>query len=113
MICLQVDGLLRGISLWRVVPAGRTSIVQHRFTYELSDRRWLVPWALLGRWAVLLQIRWQMRRLKARVEDTVGSSSFGVPLPVSRYALAAGAALAGLFLAVLTVKASLRRRSGG
>ena len=85
-------------------------IVQHRIEYALVNRWWTIPWALLGRWMAILHMGWQMRRLRNRVEDTVGSSDFGVPLPVSTYALMAAAA--GLVLMLGRCACKLVRNRG-
>lgn len=108
----QFKGPLQGEGVWCVVPAEGGVIVHHRVEYELGDARWLVPWALAGRWATILNMNWEMRRLKARVEDTVGSSSFGVPLLVSRYAIAAGAAALAFLAGVLALLVRRKVRPG-
>jgi hypothetical protein len=111
---VKFDGFARGLATWRMLPAGRCVIVHARVKYELADRRWLVPWTLAGRWGAALSLAWLMRRLKARVEDTVGSSRFGVPLLVSPYALAsvATAVGAGLGLVGLCAARCCRWRKG-
>ena len=94
----KLDGFLRGLATWHIVPAGRGVIVHSRIKYELADRRWLTLWALGGRWGAALLLNLLLRRLKARVEDTVGSRRFGVPLLVSPYAIVVFAALTGASL---------------
>ena len=92
------EGFASGVATWRLAPVQDGVIVQHRIEYHMVNRWWMVPWALLGRWAAILHMGWQMRRLRDRVEDTVGSSDFGIPLLVSVYALAAIAAGLALLL---------------
>lgn len=98
---IHCQGVDRGVATWHLLPAGRETVVRLHFEYELTDRRWLLPWALIGRWVAVLYLGYLLRRLKGRVQDTVGSSSFGLPLIVSRYALAAGGAVAALVLGLL------------
>lgn len=90
---VKLDGFVRGLATWRIVPAGKGVIVHAWLKYDLADRRWLVPWAFAGRWGAALALKWLLRRFKARVEDRVGSSRFGVPLLVSPYAIVGVAAL--------------------
>ena len=97
---------------WRVVPAGGGSIAHGRVKYAWVDRRWWIPWALVGRWWVSVGMHWLMRQFKARVEDTAGSSAFGVPLLVSRYALTLWA-VAAVFLGILVLRAGERLHSRG
>jgi hypothetical protein len=89
---VEFEGFAAGVATWHLVPAQDGTIVRHRIEYQLANRWWTIPWALLGRWAAILHMGWQMRRLRDRVEDTVGSSDFGIPWPVSTYALIAAAA---------------------
>ena len=96
---VEFEGFAAGVASWRLLPSREEVIVQHRIEYQLVNRWWTIPWALLGRWAAILHMGWQMRRLKSRVEDTVGSSDFGVPLLVSTYALVAAATGLVLLLA--------------
>lgn len=95
---VEFQGLGCGLIGGELLPAGRDTVVRLRFEYHLADRRWLVLWALAGRWLVALHLCYLLRRLKGRVQDTVGSSKFGLPLLVSPYALATGAAVAALLL---------------
>jgi len=97
-IRVAFKGFATGVSTWQVVPARAGTIVQHRIAYSLENRWTAIPWALAGRWAAILHMGWQMRRLKGRIEDTVGSSEFGVPLVVSPFALAAVSFALVLFL---------------
>jgi hypothetical protein len=110
-VTCKVDGYVRGLATWRLVPAGEDTIVHVRLRYELADRRWLVLWALGGRWGAALALKWALRRFKARVEDTAGSSRFGVPLLVSRYAVAGAAALAGAVLGLVGLRVGRWLRS--
>lgn len=97
---IEVDfqGPGHGLASGQLLPAGHDTVVRLRFEYELADPRWLAPWALAGRWLAVLHLGYLLRRLKGRVQDAVGSSTFGPPLLVSPYALAAGAAVVGLLL---------------
>jgi hypothetical protein len=99
-VTVKLDGFVRGVATWRVVPAGEGVIVHVRLKLDLADRRWLVPWVLVGRWLAACGLNWLVRRYKARVEDTVGSSEFGIPLPVSPYAAVSAAVAAGLALGI-------------
>ena len=98
-IRVEFEGCAAGIASWRLVPARGAVILRHRIEVQRMNGWWAIPWALVGRWAAILHMGWQMRRLKSRVEDTVGSSDFGVPLLVSTYALVAAATGLVLLLA--------------
>jgi hypothetical protein len=100
---VKFDGYVRGLATWHIVPAGRSVIVHCRIKYRLADRRWLPFWALAGRWGSALVLEWVLRRLKARVEDAVGASRFGLPLLVSPYAVVGAAALVGACLGAITM----------
>jgi hypothetical protein len=97
-VALKLDGFVRGLATWHLVSSGKDVIIHTRVRYNLADDRWLVPWALAGRWVGALTIAWLLRRLKARVEDSVGSSRFGVPLLVSPYAVIGVMAVLGACL---------------
>ena len=96
---VEFEGFATGVASWHLVPSREEVILQHRIELHLLNRWRAIPWALVGRWAAILHMGWQMRRLKSRVEDTVGSSDFGVPLLVSTYALVAAATGLVLLLA--------------
>jgi hypothetical protein len=93
------EGAATGIATWHLVPSRGEVLLRHRIEVRQMNGWWAIPWSLVGRWAAILHMGWQMRRLKSRVEDTVGSSDFGVPLLVSTYALVAAAAGLVLLLA--------------
>jgi len=110
---VKFDGFISGLATWRVVPAGDGVIVHGHLRYRLTDRRWTVLWTLAGRWVSALSLGWLMRLLKARVEDTVGSSRFGVPLLVSPSAVALGVAAIGALLGVVALRVKRRLHSVG
>ena len=101
---VKLDGFVRGFATWRLVPAGQGVIAHARCKYDLADRRWLVPWAFAGRWGAALVLKWLLRRFKARIEDTVGSSRFGLPLLVSPYAVVGVIALVGVCLCLVGMR---------
>jgi hypothetical protein len=104
-VTVKLDGFVRGLITWRVVPAGGGVIAHGQIKYEWVERRWTVPWVLAGRWLSALGLGWLMRQFKARVEDTVGSSGFGVPLLLSPYAVVLGVAVVSVFLGGLILRA--------
>jgi hypothetical protein len=103
-VTTKLDGFVSGLATWRIVPAGKGIVVHVRVRCDLADRRWLVPWVLVGRWVAACGLNWLVRRFKARVEDTVGSSTFGVPLLVSRYAAASAVVAAGTLMGLGLVR---------
>ena len=104
---VEFEGAATGIATWHVVPSRGEVILRHRIEVQQMNGWWAIPWSLVGRWAAILHMGWQMRRLKSRVEDTVGSSDFGVSLLVSTYALVAAAA--GLVLLLVRCAGKLCR----
>ena len=103
---LQFRGTIDGIEEWRTAPVGDRTIVHCRHEFQITHPLHVALWSTGGRWLFVLLHQWQLRRLKGRVEDTVGSSQFGVPLPVSPYAagclLASLAGVAGLGLLLVS-----------
>jgi hypothetical protein len=61
---------------------------------------------LAGRWCAAVGLNWLLRRFKARIEDTVGSSTFGIPLLVSRYAAASASVAAGILFGLGVLRIS-------
>jgi hypothetical protein len=110
---VKLDGFISGLATWRVVPAGEGVIVHGQLRYRLTDRRWTVLWTLAGRWVGAVSLGWLMRLLKARVEDTVGSSRFGVPLLVSPYAVALGVAAISVLVGVVVRRVKRRLYTAG
>jgi len=95
---VKFDGFVRGLATWHIVPADKGVIAHCRVKYGLAQRHWLPLWALVGRWGAALGLNLLLRRLRARIEDVVGSSRFGVPLLVSPYAVVGVAAVVGACL---------------
>ena len=96
-------GAIEGTDTWHILPADGGVVVHNRVEFDIADPRLGVLWALVGRWGTVVFMQWLLRRLKMRVEDTVGSSTFGVPLLVSPFALATLAVILALFFGLLAV----------
>ena len=104
-IAVKLDGFMSGLATWRAVPAGDGVIVHGQVRYKMTDWRRMWAWMLGGRWLGVFCVNWMMRQLKARVEDTVGSSSFGAPVRVSPYAVILSVVLTGFFWGVFVLHA--------